>query len=213
MRFVALWLSAACLVMFLVQLAFGTETFTLDDSVKWTQPWRILTAIFSHADPAHLFSNIIALGFFGLFLEKSIGSRKLFVLFLYSGVIINVLINVFSIYPVSLGASGAIYAVLGCLAILRPWMVVYIYFIPMPMVIATSLWFLQDILGLFYPSNVANVAHILGLFIGVGMGFYWRGRYGDKPKEKAEKEPGEQEEIELNKKLDAWEEQYMKPRK
>ena len=215
MRFVALWLCAACLGMFFAQMAFGTGIFSLDNAVKWTQPWRIITAIFAHAGVAHLFSNMLALGFFGLFLESRIGSKKLFFLFLSSGIIVNFLISIFSIYERSLGASGAVYAILGCLAILRPWMIIYVYYIPMPMIIATSLWFLQDVFGMFYPSEVASLAHIFGLFMGVILGFYWRGKYGDKPKGKSEKnnEQEENEKIELNQKLDAWEEQYMKPRK
>lgn len=208
MLFVALLLCAACVAMFFAQMAFSTEAFALINEVKWTQPWRIITSIFAHADMVHLFSNMVALGFFGLFLESRIGSKKLFLLFMGSGILVNVL----SVYPTSLGASGAIYAILGCLAILRPWMIIYVYYIPMPLIVATSLWLLQDVFGLFYPSNVANLAHILGLFMGIGMAVYWRKEYGDKPKPKKDKELSEYEKTELKQRLDSYEEQYMRPR-
>ena len=208
MLFVALWLCAACVAMFFAQMAYGTEPFLLINELKWAEPWRMITSIFAHADIMHLFSNLLALGFFGLFLEGRIGSKKLFLLFMASGIIVSVL----STYDRSLGASGAVYAVLGCLALLRPWMVIYVYFIPMPMVVALVLWFLQDVFGLFYPSNVANLSHIFGLVMGVAAGFYWKKQYGDKPKAREDRGLSEIEEMELNQKLDEWEDQYMKPR-
>ena len=208
MLFVALWLCAACVAMFFAQMAYGTEPFLLINELKWAEPWRMITSIFAHADIMHLFSNLLALGFFGLFLEGRIGSKKLFLLFMASGIIVSVL----STYDRSLGASGAVYAVLGCLAFLRPWMVIYVYFIPMPMVVALVLWFLQDVFGLFYPSNVANLSHIFGLVMGVAAGLYWKKQYGDKPKAREDRGLSEIEEMELNQKLDEWEDQYMKPR-
>ena len=208
MLFVALWLCAACVAMFFAQMAYGTEPFLLINELKWAEPWRMITSIFAHADVMHLFSNLLALGFFGLFLEHRIGSKKLFLLFMASGIIVSVL----STYDRSLGASGAVYAVLGCLAFLRPWMVIYVYFIPMPMVVALVIWFLQDFFGLFNPSNVANLSHIFGLVMGVAAGFYWKKQYGDKPKAREDRGLSEIEEMELNQKLDEWEDQYMKPR-
>ena len=208
MILVALWLCAACVVMFFAQMAYGTEPFLLINELKWAEPWRMITSIFAHADVMHLFSNLLALGFFGSLLEHRIGSKKLFLLFMASGIIISVL----SIYDRSLGASGAVYAVLACLALLRPGMIIYFYFIPMPMVVVLVIWFLQDVFGLFNPSNVANLSHIFGLVMGVAAGFYWNKQYGDKPKPREDRGLSEIEERELNQKLDEWEDQYMKPR-
>jgi len=186
--------------VFALQQIFSTEPFLLINDMKWLEPWRMLTAIFAHSNPAHLLSNLFALALFGSILEGRIGPRRVLQLFIISGVIINV----FSPYERSLGASGAIYAILGALVVLRPTMVVYTHFIPMPMVVAGIVWLLQDIFGVIVPTgNVANLAHISGLFIGVAIGFVWSNQFGDKPdSSKSEKDP------ELERQLDEYERQH-----
>ncbi len=196
MRFVALWLSGIIVAVFLLQALFGTEPFLLVNSLKWSEPWRLLTSIFAHGSPAHLLSNLFALLLFGLILEGRLGPRRVFWLFIVSGIAINV----FSPYPRSLGASGAIYAIMGALAVLRPSMVVWVQWIPMPMIVAAFLWLLQDIFGVFYSSTVANAAHISGLFIGAGAGLSLRKKFGDKFSfKKSSKDPV------LERRLDDWE--------
>lgn len=176
MRFVALWLSGIVIAVFVLQAFFGTDNFLLINSLKWSEPWRLLTSVFAHGSPAHLLSNIFALSLFGLILEGRIGSRMFLWFFILSGIVVNI----FSPYERSLGASGAIYSLIGALAVLRPAMVVWVQWIPMPMIIAGLVWLVQDVFGLFYPSEVANVAHISGLFLGAGAGVAWRKRFGDK---------------------------------
>ncbi len=176
MRFVALWLSGACIFVFILQAVFGTDPFLLVNSLKWSEPWRLLTSIFAHAGPAHLLSNLFALSLFGLILEGRVGPKRVLWLFLLSGIVVNI----FSPYASSLGASGAIYAIIGALAVLRPGMIVWVQWIPMPMVIAGLLWLLQDVFGVFYPGGIASLAHISGLFIGAGIGFSWRRKFGDR---------------------------------
>jgi len=200
MRFVALWLSGLCVAVFALQTSFSTEPFLLINELKWVEPWRLITSIFAHSNIAHLLSNLFALLLFGLILEGRIGSKRVLWLFLIGGIIVNI----FSPYPRSLGASGAVYAILGALAVLRPSMVVYVHWIPMPMVLAGVFWFFQDAFGIFYPTGVANIAHISGLFIGVGVGLYWRERFADKNEHhKSEKDP------EIERRLDEYERQYM----
>ncbi|MBD3318550.1 rhomboid family intramembrane serine protease [Candidatus Woesearchaeota archaeon] len=199
MRFVALILCAACALVFLLQSVIGTESLLLISSVKWSEPWRLLTSIFAHGSIVHLLSNLFALGLFGLILEGRIGSQKVLWLFLLSGVVINV----FSPYPRSLGASGAIFAIIGALAILRPKIMVWVGGMPVPMILAAVIWLFQDIMGVFVPDGVGNLAHISGLGIGVIAGFAWRKRFGDPLFKKEDRD------LELDKKLDEWEEKYM----
>ena len=120
--------------------------------------------------------------------------------------IAGLLVNLSSPYEQSLGASGAVYALMGALVVLRPGMTFYFEFIPLPMFVAGLLWLAQDIFGIFYPSNVANVAHILGLLVGAAVGVYWRKEFGDElPKWfRSNRDPV------LEKELDAWEDVYMK---
>ncbi|MEK6960522.1 MAG: rhomboid family intramembrane serine protease [Nanoarchaeota archaeon] len=204
MRYTALWLSAICVVVFAIQLIFGTDPFILDRALVWSEPWRLVTSVFAHENMLHLLSNLFALCLFGLVLEGRIGPKRVLFLFLFSGIVINI----FSPYERSLGASGAIYAVIGALAVLRPMMVVWFEMMPMPMLLAALAYLIQDTVGFFIPhDNVANLAHISGLFIG---GFIaallWRSEFADHPKRKQRRrfDPV------LESKIDRWEDHYMR---
>jgi len=184
--------------MFALQGLVGTEQVILDSNLKFSEPWRLLTSLFAHSGMPHLLSNLFALGLFGLILEGRIGSKKLFWLFIISGLIINLLTP----YPRSLGASGAIFAILGTLIVLRPLMIVWVSGMPLPMILAGIIWFAQNMFGLFVPSNIGHIAHLGGLFIGLGTGFYWRKIFGDNIKRK-KKDPH------LAKQLDDWEKTWQ----
>jgi hypothetical protein len=122
----------------------------------------------------HLAYNLFALFIFGLILERTIGSRKFLLLFLISGIIANVF--TFYFYPNSLGASGAIMAVIGCLAVLRPMMAVFSFGVILPMFAVAIVWIIGSFLGIFGfgDQGVGYIAHLSGLFIGVLYGFFLR---------------------------------------
>ncbi len=181
--------------MFVLQVIFGTDLFVLDRSLMWSEPWRIVTSIFAHGGIAHLLLNSFALFLFGLILEQRIGSKRVIILFLVSGVLINLITP----YPLSLGASGAIYALIGALALLRPTMMMWGFGVPMPMILVAVLYLIQDIIGAFAPaSTVGNLAHISGLIMGVAVGIYWRKKHGDTS-------PEDHPDALLEKELDGWE--------
>lgn len=174
MKFYALWLCLICILVFILQVTISsfTEFFVLSELALRGEYWRFLTAIFLHGSAVHLIYNLFALALFGLILEKSIGSRNFLLVFFVSGIIANIV--AVSFYPSSLGASGAIYGVLGCLTILRPGMIVWVYSLPMPMFIAAILWVAGGILGVFFPSNVGDIAHLSGIAIGFLIGILLR---------------------------------------
>src|SRR3989338_7352609 len=145
MRYVAAWLSAVIFAVFILQLLYSSEHFVLIDELKFSEPWRLLTSIFAHGSVPHLLNNLFALLLFGLILEGRIGAKRTLQLFLFAGVVVNL----FSPYPRSLGASGAIFGILGALIALRPGMVVYVSYIPMPMFVAGIILLLQDLFGVF----------------------------------------------------------------
>jgi hypothetical protein len=137
-------------------------------------PWQFITSIFLHANIAHLLYNLFALVFFGFMVEKLIGSKKFFYLFFISGIFANIIS--FNFYNASLGASGAIMALLGCLAILRPMMTVFAFGIIMPMFILAIVWIAGSVLGIFGlgDSGTGHIAHLSGVLIGVLYGFFLR---------------------------------------
>lgn len=175
----ALWLSGICIAVFLLQNMIGglTEIFLLTPSA-WTQVWRFLTAIFLHAGVGHLFYNLFALALFGSILERLIGGKRFLIVFFVSGI----LANVFSVffYPASLGASGAIFGVIGALIAVRPMLVVWAFGLPMPIFIAGILWAGGDLMGAigYFTGNpidnTGNLAHLSGMFIGLVFGLVFR---------------------------------------
>jgi membrane associated rhomboid family serine protease len=175
------WMSGFCIIVFILQniLLNFTETFMLTNQAL-SRPWQFLTAIFLHGDLVHLAYNLFALLLFGLILEKIIGSKKFLALFLFSGVIANLIS--FSFYPSSLGASGAIMAVIGMLAVLRPGMTVWAFNLPMPMFLAAILWIGGSLLGIFGfgEQNIGYIAHLTGLLLGLIFGFILKSGYAIK---------------------------------
>jgi uncharacterized protein len=147
--------------------------------------WTFFTSMFMHAGFGHLFVNMISLMFIGGFVEKLIGKKRFLSLYFAGGLFAGlffVLIALASgtdlnVYAV--GASGAIFALGGLLAVLTPRLPVLVFFIfPMPMWAAMGflmfgLWALS--LGLGLP--IGNTAHFGGLIVGLGYGFYLRKRF------------------------------------
>jgi len=179
-RWYAIILTIICVIVFILQFSYEplTEEFFLKSSDVLQRPWILVTSMFLHGGVDHLLFNMIALALFGSILEKIIGGKKFLILYFVSGIIASVGSAFF--YEASLGASGAIFGILGALGILRPRMTIYMGFIPMPMVVAVFFWGISNFLGLFFPGQIANAAHLGGLFVGLIVGFYWKKDFGEK---------------------------------
>ncbi len=197
--YTALILVAVDVVLFAVQLSVPgfTDSFLLKSADAFSRPWILVTSMFLHGSISHLIGNMFALGLFGLILEHNIGSKRFLILYLVTGVIASFASIFF--YDSALGASGAIFGVLGALAAIRPKMITWTYGVPMPMFVAVGFWVLLDLIGVFSPSNVANIAHIAGLVAGIIIGIALR-----KPgvKETKEKILNEEE-------FNQWEDEWM----
>jgi membrane associated rhomboid family serine protease len=154
-----------------------TEMFVLNESA-WTQPWRFLTSVFLHGGIGHLALNLFALLMFGSILEKFIGGNRLLFVFFVTGILAN-LISI-NFYDSSLGASGAIFGIIGALIFVRPMLPVFAFGLPMPMFVAGVLWAGVDILGTIgfltgNPiDNTGNIAHLSGMFFGFIFGGVYR---------------------------------------
>jgi|SRR3989338_3403170 len=177
-KFYFLKLSVIIIIIFLLQLIFPaiTNMFVLNEkAIENHEYWRFLTAIFLHGDITHLMYNLFALLFFGFTAERLIGSRRFLIVFFTTGILANIISVNF--YPSSLGASGAIYGILGCITIISPLMIVWAFGLLMPMFLATIIWVIADLMrifGLFDPGNVGSIAHISGIFIGFLFGILYR---------------------------------------
>jgi len=150
--------------------------FAFFPASAFESPWMFVTSIFLHADIEHLFFNMLVLFFLGINLERSIGRKAFVILFFVSGIVGNLgyLITASDPFTPAIGASGAIYGIIGALATLAPMMMVFIGMIPMPMILVAVFWGFTDFAGLFAPSGIAHGAHLGGMFVGIAFGLYVR---------------------------------------
>jgi membrane associated rhomboid family serine protease len=168
---------AICVATFFLEAFFPlSELFAFTPSYAFEEPWTFITSIFLHADIMHLFFNMFALFMFGLYLETRVKERQFLSIFFAAGIAGNIaywLTSPMGMIP-AVGASGAIYGIMGMLAVLYPGLIVYVLYMPMPMIFAAVLWFLLEFTGMFTPSNIAHQAHLAGLVLGALYGFYVR---------------------------------------
>ncbi len=145
---------------------------------------NIFTSMFMHAGLAHIAGNMLYLWIFGDNVEDALGHGRYLVFYLLGGVIASVthiLTNPSSSIP-TVGASGAIAAVLGAYLILYPGSRVvtliplgfFLRLTAVPAVIVLGLWFLlQFVEGLITLGSTADVggvavwAHIGGFIAGI----------------------------------------------
>ncbi len=170
----SLYIIIACVVVYLLQLLFWPvfdNLFMLNPSEVLSKPWTIFTYMFLHSKFRlfHLLFNMMVLFFFGPILERKIGSYRFLGVYFGAGLIAAVGHMIFSGSPV-LGASGAIYGIFACLAILEPEIRVYVYFIPMKITQALVLFAAIDIFFMGSNDMIAHAAHLTGLAFGIYMG-------------------------------------------
>ncbi|MBW3550093.1 MAG: rhomboid family intramembrane serine protease [Proteobacteria bacterium] len=136
---------------------------------------RLVTHGFIHADWQHLLFNMITLFFFGRITEglftQLIGPLG-FVLFYLSAIVISILPTYLRHrhdpnYR-SLGASGAVSAVLFAYILLQPWNLIFVFFLPVPAIVYAVFYvgysFWMDRQG---GDNINHSAHLLGAIYGV----------------------------------------------
>lgn len=145
------------------------------------RPWTIITSMFIHSGFWHIFGNMLTLFFFGRVLAQIVGRNRFLLVYFIGGLIGNILFIVLELSSnlLVIGASGAVFAVAGALAVLMPKLQVRIYFvIPMPLWAVVLIFFgLWSIPG--FISSVAWQAHLGGLATGLVAGYIFRksGRY------------------------------------
>jgi membrane associated rhomboid family serine protease len=81
--------------------------------------WRLFTAMFLHYGPIHLAFNMLALWFFGGAVEQAIGRSRYLLVYIVSGLAGSAGALVFTPNSVTVGASGAIFGILGAALVLE----------------------------------------------------------------------------------------------
>ncbi|TCM65183.1 membrane associated rhomboid family serine protease [Acinetobacter calcoaceticus] len=136
---------------------------------------RFITHGFIHADGAHLLFNMITLFFFGSIIESFYRQYFFdlgFVLFYLGGLIFAILPSYLqhrnNAHWASLGASGAVSAVLFAYILFQPWKMIFVFFIPIPAIIFAVLYVAYSIwAGKRNSDNINHSAHLWGAAYGI----------------------------------------------
>lgn len=177
-------------IVFLLQLivlsVFGSGAFVALFTLSTANPeyvWTWITSVFSHGGFYHIAANSIVLFFFGPLAERFMGSKKFLIFFVVSGAVAG-LGHVATALALGdtvsvLGASGATFAILGVLTILRPNMEILLFFVlPMKLKVLTYGIAAISILFVLSPetaasagmAGIAHLAHLIGFAIGLAYG-------------------------------------------
>lgn len=144
--------------------------------------WQPFTYLFLHAGFLHIFFNMFGLWMFGSVLERDWGGRRFLRYYLLTGVGAGLLNVAFSLLwggaaatVPTIGASGAIYALLLAFGVLYPHQPIFIWFLfPVPARIFVIIFgALAFISALQEPgSGVSHISHLGGMLFGL---IYLRG--------------------------------------
>jgi membrane associated rhomboid family serine protease len=149
--------------------------------------WTLLTALFLHASPTHLFGNMLFLFVFGNTLEKMIGREYHLAVFFIGGFTAFLLPPALGIYGPDvymLGASAAIFTLAACVMLMNPLKFSFLFLAPQGLV--AILYFAYNVIlvtspaiaaGLGYNPSVAYVAHVIGFTVGIPFGIAWSQRW------------------------------------
>jgi membrane associated rhomboid family serine protease len=148
-------------------------------------PWwvTVFSSMFMHGSLLHLGGNMLFLWIFGNNIEDSMSRWRFIAFYILGGIaalLAQVLIDTGSTVP-TVGASGAIAAVLGGYAILYPrarvitlvFIIIIFTIIELPALVVLGLWFLLQLLPAFSQpvveggGGVAYFAHIGGFIFGL----------------------------------------------
>jgi len=148
---------------------------------------RLFTALFLHADWAHLLGNLVFLLIFGLPAERTMGPWRFLILFLLGGAFSNLaaVLAIGAPDRVIIGASGAVSAVIGAYLALFPQaklgvvvpLGLFLEFVKAPAPLLIGIWaLLQVIFAYIGPAfgAVAWSAHIAGFLFGIVFALFVR---------------------------------------
>jgi rhomboid protease GluP len=134
--------------------------------------YQIFTSMFIHVSLIHLASNLLFLLFFGLRAEDLFSIPAYLCIYFIGGLTGNLLTLAYGPNYISVGASGAIFAVLGaCIIYNRK---------PTMQSIISALAFTSIILVVSMGKNVNILAHIGGLVFGLIIGYILSSKYQTK---------------------------------
>jgi membrane associated rhomboid family serine protease len=171
----ALGVMGACVVVFVLQctvLPQVTEwgSFIFAGGLAWKEPWRWITYQYLHGNAGHIFWNLLGIYFFFPPLERLWGGWRTLVFYTLGGIAGGFTFGIISVFFQHLGfligASGAIMACMGAVALLFPEMGIWLIVIVLPIRAVAALFALWYVLTVVASHDLANAAHLGGLVFG-----------------------------------------------
>jgi membrane associated rhomboid family serine protease len=148
------------------------ERYSLSQATA-AQIWRWVTSMFLHASASHLFFNMLGLFVFGRIVESQVKPQWYLSIYFASGLLGSLAFLFTSPVPV-VGASGAIFGLLGAAMLWKPLEKVFIFVFPLPLSLVAVLYIITESLVAYSQpgfGDVAHIAHIGGLITGAVFGF------------------------------------------
>ena len=154
------------------ELIFYPPAITRDN--QW---YRFITSGFIHADIQHLAFNMFTLYFFGKNWESAyndyLGLGKIWYIILYLGALVvsqmpSYIKNRNNYHYRSLGASGAVSAIVFSMILLMPWSTLYVFILPVPAIIYAVLYLGYTIyMSRKGGDSINHDAHLWGAIFGI----------------------------------------------
>ena len=168
--YVTYFLIIVNIIFFVVPLLLGVYQSALTwgcihgPSIRDGQYYRLLTGIFLHGSIWHIFFNCYALYVIGSQIESFLGKPKYIIIYFFSGIMGSLFSMIFGGSTPSIGASGAIFGLMGALLYFGYYYRVYLGNVLKSQIIPLILFNL--VLGFLLPG-VDNFGHIGGLLGGI----------------------------------------------
>jgi uncharacterized protein len=186
-------------IVFFVSMLFFSEEFVIKFIaidpfyiLKGKYLWTFLSSMFMHGGVLHLFVNMLSLVFVGSLVERLLGRKRYFWFYIISGIFAGLFFILFyfvtgnlGVHVPAVGASGALFALIGILMILTPNLKVYAMFIPIPIKMkyaAPGLLIILWAISIVGKIGIGNLAHLGGFLIGIVYGLYLRRKFPKKTK-------------------------------
>ena len=157
-------------LLYFIPLLTGSYDKIINDfciyapAIKSGELYRLFTGIFLHGNLLHLAFNCYALYILGMQLESFMGKVKYLIIYLFSGLMGALFSMIFNNYSASIGASGAIFGIMGAIVYFGYHYRVYLGNVIKSQIIPVIV--LNLAIG-FLSSGIDNFAHIGGLIGGL----------------------------------------------
>ena len=192
---ITLTFSLFCALVLLLDLYLGMELrsnyFTVPgkSGFSWGergQYYRLLSHIIGHKDWNHLISNFTFILLLGPILEERFGAFRFTMMILVTALATGI-INVSYYESALMGASGIVFMMIILISIVN----IRRNEIPLTLILMTILYLAREVINLFSPDSVSQIAHISGGISGMILGFVVPPKIQGKTPRKTRKETDE----------------------